>query len=615
MYEVKNGILYENGKPTFALGLSYYASYHPSKYAVPPEGDRIGQLKLDIKEMREAGFNYCRFAARGIFEDRHGEGADGITAHFDLIDKCVEEADKNNIAVGVRLQGYTLNVSGYKNLQRIKADGSEFGAYEGFLPQTLCHSGILTDNRDCTEYSARHFSKYQNVVNHQMYNEPDYSVDYNPSAIEAFRKWLIDRGYATKEAAKDIYPPKKRIDGADENGYNELFFRYTMFLHERLCDFLCDMDNATKIGNPRSENYTCWVSDNGFNFPKYFRTAKSMWVIGITHYFPSQGARVYRSSMIMDVPESAAAVNGKHAWLVEYNANTKMKPDEWERETYSAIGSGLKGIAYYQWRGDYAAEGSPETNLFGLLNNDRTKTGVFDRAVEVNRLINSLSEKIVTTEKHRAGIAILVSENMQLSLDAYATVRSDLYSDGQNFAYYELRSAGYPVDFVTAEDLASNPLGVRLLILPCTEGMSDEEKGLISAFTENGGLVYSHDFTLGAYTRLNGDGTLLSVKDIVKAAKIAPTVRFDGTDRLDAKLLCGESHSIVTLCNIHTDGIYTEGGEALTVNADYLFHKQIASVSLHTPDGVTPLGFTHRGCELSITLPTIKAGGLVLIRH
>ena len=28
MYELKNGILYQDGKPIIALGVSYYASFH-----------------------------------------------------------------------------------------------------------------------------------------------------------------------------------------------------------------------------------------------------------------------------------------------------------------------------------------------------------------------------------------------------------------------------------------------------------------------------------------------------------------------------------------------------------------------------------------------------------
>ena len=59
MYELKNGVLYKDGKAQMCLGLSYYPSYHPKKFPVRPEDDRIGGLKQDIHDMAEAGFNLC----------------------------------------------------------------------------------------------------------------------------------------------------------------------------------------------------------------------------------------------------------------------------------------------------------------------------------------------------------------------------------------------------------------------------------------------------------------------------------------------------------------------------------------------------------------------------
>ena len=65
MYELKNGILYQDGKPIIAMGQSYYPSFHEAKYPAPPAGDRIGLMKEDIKLMREAGFQFLRVAAIG----------------------------------------------------------------------------------------------------------------------------------------------------------------------------------------------------------------------------------------------------------------------------------------------------------------------------------------------------------------------------------------------------------------------------------------------------------------------------------------------------------------------------------------------------------------------
>ena len=76
MYRVRNGVLYHDGKPEIALGQSYYPSYHAQKVPVPPEGDRLGEMALDLREMREAGFNLCRIAALGggCLGERRGEG-------------------------------------------------------------------------------------------------------------------------------------------------------------------------------------------------------------------------------------------------------------------------------------------------------------------------------------------------------------------------------------------------------------------------------------------------------------------------------------------------------------------------------------------------------------
>ncbi len=65
MYQIKNGVLEKDGKRIYALGQSYYPSFHEHKYPVPPEGDRIGEMKKDFAMMKEMGFNHIRIAARG----------------------------------------------------------------------------------------------------------------------------------------------------------------------------------------------------------------------------------------------------------------------------------------------------------------------------------------------------------------------------------------------------------------------------------------------------------------------------------------------------------------------------------------------------------------------
>ena len=62
MYNINNSILEKDGEKVYAIGQSYYPSFHEEKYPVPPHGDRIGEMKKDLKEMAEMGFNHVRFA-------------------------------------------------------------------------------------------------------------------------------------------------------------------------------------------------------------------------------------------------------------------------------------------------------------------------------------------------------------------------------------------------------------------------------------------------------------------------------------------------------------------------------------------------------------------------
>ena len=47
MFELKNGVLHQDGKPIIAMGQSYYPSFHKAKYPLPEHMDRIGLDKFE----------------------------------------------------------------------------------------------------------------------------------------------------------------------------------------------------------------------------------------------------------------------------------------------------------------------------------------------------------------------------------------------------------------------------------------------------------------------------------------------------------------------------------------------------------------------------------------
>ena len=178
MYQINGSILHKDGKKIFALGESYYPSFHPCKFPVKPEDDRIGEMIKDLKMMAEAGFNHVRFAALGTLS--YDRESNTVTLDAPFVDAMTEEAQKNDLSVSVRLQGFSVNLRGFTDAEMIDEHGNVPDyVWSDFVRSTPNHPGILEDNFVHGRDTAKHFAKFSNVVGYQIYNEPKYPRSFD----------------------------------------------------------------------------------------------------------------------------------------------------------------------------------------------------------------------------------------------------------------------------------------------------------------------------------------------------------------------------------------------------------------------------------------------------
>ena len=248
MYQIRNGILHKDGKKVFALGQSYYPSFHFAKYPVPPDGDRIGQMKKDLAMMAKMGFNHVRFAALGTIS-LMPDGSVSVDTGF--VDSMVAEAIKNEISSSVRLQGYAINLRGHKNALMIDNLGNEQDTtrWADFIQTSLHHSGMMEDNDMGTRALAQHFGEQDGVVGFQIYNEPHYPsgnfFDYHPAAIAAYREHLVKIGVLSPEEAANYDPPRNRKEDTPH-----MWALWRLFCRDSLTRMLRDSsDTAKAAGN------------------------------------------------------------------------------------------------------------------------------------------------------------------------------------------------------------------------------------------------------------------------------------------------------------------------------------------------------------------------------
>ena len=621
LYKVKEGIFYKNGKKTFVLGESYYPSFHPSKYPVMPDGDRIGEMKKDLKMMAEAGFNHVRFAALGeIGLDENGK----VSVSTPFIDAMTEEADKNEISVSIREQGFAVNLRNFENVEMIDQNGVKPDySWCDFIRTTLNHKGILEDNRTYSKALAKHYDKFKNVIGFQIYNEPKYpmpqkrTMDYHPETIKAYRKWLFENDYMTENELSSYEPPRSQRE-QDEH----MWALWRIFSRDNLTAFLNNASRGSKEGSKIS-TFTCFTSaqissENVNSGDNMFDNAKEMDIVGYTSYLHSNGLGYYPTCLQADLAQCAAELEHKQSWCIELDSRTYIPLSVYNRSTYALLGAGCKGIIYYQWRGDCPAPGVPYPNSCGILNYDGTKTANFDNALKVNRCIIHMNDLLMNSNRIHEGIGLLHSDYASYLCDARendATTRINKYIVEYTEIYRQLRSAGHNVSITDAEHLKENPFNIKVLYVPHLDMLSEQEARQVEILREKGVRIFEISYTRNAtgciafkeYPRRaktyeEGEfDPCLSVYDVVEITKVKP-LAVSLEPEVEIQMLEGEDYKLIVLTNI--SAVKKEMPARLRINIPF------KSVEFTSIDGDKNIEINNK----EITIENISDGGIIILR-
>lgn len=554
MYKLINGILKKDGEAVFGIGSHYYASYHPLKVPVPEWGDRAAEMKKDLGDMKAAQINIVRIAALGkIWED-----TDGARGEFPLGEQIAGTLAALDMALMVRLNGYDSGLHSYPDEKMQDENGRDVPCeWFQFIRNCLNHSGVTRDNCTVTRLGAQAFSRYENLVGFQIFNEPAYPnfgfYDYNVHTVAAYRKWLSERTGLSEAAARQVEPPRRRPTYEEDV---QAWVDWRLFQTERMNDYLADLSDCAKAAVPQAETFTCMTccpvqTGSSMRGTDYFRIAERMDMVGITMYLNPLGVFYSELSRVLDYAESAAACFSKHAWLIEYNARTDLTPREFEVETYAALGSGFKGIMYYQWRADYVYDGSPEPNGFGMVYNDGTKTKKYGAAMKMHRMLARHGGRLVRQERRKEGLAILFSEHMNAYYDACCNgdLKNSWSGKEENIlnsmaVYRRFKKLFISPVAVRAKELGNLPFEVRTLIIGADKGLSKDEESALRRFRDGGGKIFVYDRYLCAY-RTGEDDRWYSEEDILSLSGISAAAYVEEAG-VDVRCLSGENeHAFV----------------------------------------------------------------------
>jgi hypothetical protein len=302
-----------------------------------------------------------------------------------------------------------------------------------------------------------------------------------------------------------------------------------------------------------------------------------------------------------------------------------MAPQEWDRETYAAMGRGFKGILYYQWRADYPFPDGPEPDEFGMLFNDGRKAPCYEAGIAMTRLINRLAPWFARADKERDHLAILYSHRANAYFDALDNGESlgiegahDRFILALRRCYHKLNACGIAVDFVRAEDLSDCRYPINVLILPMRHGLSENEMIMVSDFEKKGGKVFCYQDEENGFLPFAKSHPVVhgivreqyDAQSLLVFLNIEPHAYVFGASFCDARLLSGEKDGkrFGIVCLVNYDPLEQNIMGAILQVRNFPFVAARAYASDLAEEGV-PLDINEKG----IQLPVLTTGAYILL--
>ncbi len=233
------------------------------------------------------------------------------------------------------------------------------------------------------------------------------------------------------------------------------------------------------------------------------------------------------------------------------------------------------------------------------------------KQAKVIKILNKYSDYFVSSERKRSGVAILHSDRMNMFHCAHQKTGcyvGSCYEESMKYIYRDFLDNGYSVDFVKAEHLGENPLGVKCLVIPEYDYMmSESEKKLVDEFHNKGGKVFA--YSLGSYNEYGRVGeSILSeennggrtFREMTEMARISP-LYVNHVNNLKIKIIESEDFYVVSLNNISTFADKTECGEIK-------FNFDISRAVIVTLEGEAEAEVTN----CTVKVPPIESAAMII---
>lgn len=496
--------------------------YFGAQYYRPPFPDRTC-WERDFLNMKQLGFHVVKLWA--VWNDIEREPDHFV---FDDLDRLTELAGKNGLKVIINTipEGapYWL-YEAYPDCLYETVEGKKITMGGPANLTTGGWPGLCMDNPEVSDLvcnfifrTAEHYRDNSSVIILDVWNEPHLEpmFDYKNELLcacgaskRAFRDWLKVR-YGSLERLNEAW--FRRYSDWEEIVPPPRFGTYTDMMDWRrfwlynLAEWLKRRVEAARRGAPgkliqthsASADYMGASSNGalGIELSDEFLLAREVDVFGLSSFpkwLMGETKRDYDLSHLLQSEIICAASREKVFYQAElqggagvpgFLAHKVPKREDIRIWNWNTIAAGGKGVVYWQYAPEPAGMESPGFGLTGF-NGENT-----ERSLEAGRCAKLFEAYELDRSRPVPAInGIYLSRNADLLLFA-AGAQEEKYAHSIYGVFKSCAEGGIPVRFVHGDYMESAwEEGLRVLYVPMSLSLSDEEQSRILEFAGMGGRV------------------------------------------------------------------------------------------------------------------------------
>ena len=501
-----------------------------------PPNPPADQRMKDLENIKKLGYNFIKIFAEWNWINHH----EGVYEFDELIEIIKKSRELDiNIVINARLeQAPYWAAEKYPDSRYVNARGRKIelqarsntptGGWPG-----LCfdHQGVKEDAEIFMIQIAKELGNYDNVKIIDCWNEPhiapyensdsvtigDFLFCYCPHTVTKYREWLEQR-YSTIENINnkwyrryrnftDINPPRRLMDYVDMMEWRK-FMTWSMSdkMTWRYRTFRNNLPPDTVImSHPGGHGIT-----NGYGLLGCddYELSKDLDLFGLTL---NRRFNAFDFCCELDIVKSSSRnkkclnlelLGGQYVKNATQNPPSGLsrsqipKRNNYRLWNFADVAFGMKGIMYWQYRGEMLGEEAPG---FGLVKRDGSFTERSDETSRICRFLNTYPELFnnFASTKNKTAIVIL--------RDSYyfnfAAEGNETYSSRSAKGVYRfLLKNNVGPDFLVEEMLEDQIFDYELIYLVMPFVIDSKTADILKKYVENGGIIFS-DCALGIFNR------------------------------------------------------------------------------------------------------------------